>query len=644
MTHKGADMDGKSKIIQDSWKRSRKQGVEQVGWNPAVIVTGEELEDLLADSQELIDAARPLMESLYDLVASSGFVVVLLNAEGYIIEVIGQMDEAQSTWTRHYARGVKWTEDLVGTSALGLTLLGHGPIQVVGEEHYCKAYTDWTCSAAPLTDDQGVIRGVLSMTGSRENVHSHTLGMVVSAAAAISNTIKVRRAQKLLEDTAKLHATIINSVSDGLLMINAKGIVTFINPTGSKILNIKVSEAIGRHIAEIVDFKPVVLKVLETGQGYTDKEFFIETRRGTLHFIKTAIPLRNETGMLEGVVDIFREIRQVRKLVNRMVGATAMFSFADIVGESPCMLETKRLAKIAANSMATVLIQGESGTGKEMVAQAIHKASNRSDGPFVAINCGALPRDLVESELFGYEDGAFTGARQGGRPGKFELAGGGTIFLDEIGEMSLDVQVKILRVLQEKRILRVGGARYMEVDVRVIAATNRELMAAVGEGSFRQDLYYRLNVLPINVPPLRERREDVDRLALFFMEKTCDQLGVSLKKLQPEALTALRRYDWPGNARELENVIERAGHFCEGQEITEHHLPPYLFVKNVVRQSENRSLRDIERMAIEETLEKTQWNVSRSARLLGVGRNTLYGKMKEYHIGAKKGMCSVLEQ
>lgn len=637
-------MEEKVKIIQDSWKRSRMQGVEQVGWNHAVIVTGKELELLLEAGHELISAARPLMESLYELVASSGFVVVLLNAEGYIVEVIGQMDEAQSTWSRYYARGVKWTEDLVGTSALGLTLLGYGPIQVVGEEHYCKAYTAWTCSAAPISDDQGNIIGVLSVTGSRENVHSHTLGMVVSAAAAISNTIKVRRAQKQLEDTARLHATIINSVSDGLLMINAQGYVTFVNPVGAKILNINAADAVGRHIAEIVDFKPVVLKVLETGQGYTDKEFFIETKRGVLHFIKTAIPLKDDSGKLEGVVDIFREIKQVRKLVNRMVGATAMFSFDDIVGETPCMLETKRLAKIAANSMATVLIQGESGTGKEMVAQAIHKASSRAEGPFVAINCGALPRDLVESELFGYEDGAFTGARQGGRPGKFELAHGGTIFLDEIGEMSLDVQVKILRVLQEKRILRVGGARYMDVDVRVIAATNRDLMAAVGEGSFRQDLYYRLNVLPINVPPLRERREDVERLAKFFMEKTCEQLGVPRKIVLPEALEVLRRYDWPGNARELENVIERAAHFCEGAEIAPHHLPMNLHGKPMPQSSASRSLRDIERMAIQDTLEKTQWNVSRSARMLGVGRNTLYGKMKEYQIVSKKSGCSVFEQ
>ena len=278
------------------------------------------------------------------------------------------------------------------------------------------------------------------------------------------------------------------------------------------------------------------------------------------------------------------------------------------------------------------------------MAQAIHKASPRSDGPFVAINCGALPRDLVESELFGYEDGAFTGARQGGRPGKFELAHGGTIFLDEIGEMSLDVQVKILRVLQDKRILRVGGARYMDVDVRVIAATNRDLLHAVGEGSFRQDLYYRLNVLPIIVPPLRDRREDVERLAVFFMAKTCEQLGVPLKKLSNAAIAALRRQDWPGNARELENIIERAAHLCEGEEITEQHLPTNLSIRHNNGSRENRSLRDIERIAIEETLNKTQWNVSRTARLLGGGRNTLYGKIREYQIEAKKEACAFFEQ
>jgi transcriptional regulator with PAS, ATPase and Fis domain len=223
----------------------------------------------------------------------------------------------------------------------------------------------------------------------------------------------------------------------------------------------------------------------------------------------------------------------------------------------------RSLGKIASNSFSNVLIQGESGTGKELIAQAIHKCSFRSTGPFVAINCGALPRNLVESELFGYEEGAFTGAKHGGRPGKFELAHGGTIFLDEIGDMPLDIQVRLLRVLQEKKIIRVGGQQYIDIDVRVIAATNKDLSQEVRDGNFRLDLYYRLNVLPILVPSLRERKKDILLLAEFFLKKFCRQSGMNMKKFSSAVSKAFMDYEWPGNVRELENVVERAVNLCE---------------------------------------------------------------------------------
>lgn len=620
-------------VIAQSWRRCQKHGIDSHGGSSTVVATGKELEAILMKNQVLIEAAKPFMQNLYKLVESSGFVVVLADKRGFLIEVIGDVDVLESNRGIHYSRGVKWTENLVGTTAISLVLLGQGPIQVTGIEHYCREHHGWACSAAPLSDANGNFIGVLNVTGPKEYVHCHTLGMVVSAAEAITNIFQVQKTQRELEESARLHSTIVNAVSDGLLMLDALGIVTHINPVGARILQVNASEAIGRHISNLVDFKPVVLQVLETGQGYTDKEFFIETKRGMLHFIKTAIPLKDKFGRLEGVVDIFREIKRVRKLVNQMVGATAEYCFEDIIGNCPAICECIRLAKVAANGTATVLIQGESGTGKELIAQAIHNSSLRHDGPFVALNCGAIPRNLVESELFGYEDGAFTGAKNGGRPGKFELAHGGTIFLDEIGEMPLDMQVRLLRVLQEKRITRVGGQRNLDIDVRILAATNRDLAKEVHEGNFRHDLFYRLNVLPIHVPPLRERPDDILLFVEFLVNKMCRQLGVAAKRFTAEALKSLAEHDWPGNVRELENVIERAVNICENREISLEYLPRTLLEKRPVKKArEALTLRDMERQFIAEAIHTTGGNISNAAKLLGIGRNTLYSKLKEYEI------------
>ncbi len=617
--------------IAESWVRSREMGVDPLASGSAMIVTGRELETLLLGNQELIEAARPFMENLHKLVESSGFVVVLADKDGYIVETVADLDVLESNRGMHYAKGTKLSEDLVGTTAISLVVRNHEPIQVVGSEHYLFEHLPWACSAAPVKDANGIFIGVLSAAGPKKQVHCHTLGMVVSAAAAITNLLQVQKTQRELEESARIHSTIVNSISDGLLMLNAKGIVTFINHIGARILDINPREAVGKHIASLVDFKPVILQVLETGRGYTDKEFLIETKRGTLHFVKTAIPLKNKDGQLDAVIDIFREIKRVRKLVNQMVGATAQFNFEDIIGQSTGVAECIRLAKIAANSMANVLIQGESGTGKELVAQAIHNSSARHDGPFVAINCGAIPRDLVESELFGYEEGSFTGAKQGGRPGKFEMAHGGTIFLDEIGEMSLDIQVKLLRVLQEKHISRLGAHRNIDIDVHVIAATNRELANEVNDGNFRHDLYYRLNVFSIQVPPLRERQGDIPFLVHFFLSKICLNLGVETKRFSADALRILNEYQWPGNIRELENVIERAVNICEDREISIEYLPRTLHASpSASLLGTERSLKDMERLLIEETVRKTGGNVSSAAKSLGIGRNTLYSKLREH--------------
>lgn len=307
-----------------------------------------------------------------------------------------------------------------------------------------------------------------------------------------------------------------------------------------------------------------------------------------------------------------------------------------IIGESPQIKEVMDLVNRVAKSNATVLILGESGTGKELVANAIHYNSDRKNKPFVKVNCGALPENLLESELFGHEKGAFTGAISR-KIGRFERAHGGSIFLDEIGEMSFSTQVKLLRVLQEKQIERVGSTEVIDVDVRIIAATNKDLKRLVEEGRFREDLYYRLNVIPIKIPPLRERKQDIPLLVKYFLQKYSLETGRRGMTISDSALDKLKTYSWPGNIRELQNVIERAVILSPGREITEDQLPPEIVKRD--RQIEldefklpknGVNLNDLEKSLIKQALDMTNDNQTEAARLLGITRHTLIYRMEKY--------------
>jgi len=305
------------------------------------------------------------------------------------------------------------------------------------------------------------------------------------------------------------------------------------------------------------------------------------------------------------------------------------YHYGEIIGKSDAMQEIFDLIARVAPTDSTVLITGESGTGKELIAQAIHAHSPRSYNPFIAVSCGALPDSLLESELFGYEKGAFTGADHTKR-GRFELAHGGTIFLDEIGDISLKTQVDLLRVLQERTFRRLGGQELVKVDVRVLAATNRDLQESIRNNQFREDLYYRLNVISLRLPPLRDRREDIPLLAETFLRKYCLELNKEEVRIAPSALRLLMEYDWPGNVRELQNVMERALVIGRGTEIVEEDLP---FSREQLRtEPYPKSLKTMEKMHIERILEESEWNVSRAARELDIDRQTLYNKMEKYQI------------
>jgi DNA-binding NtrC family response regulator len=307
------------------------------------------------------------------------------------------------------------------------------------------------------------------------------------------------------------------------------------------------------------------------------------------------------------------------------------YQFHDIIGKGPGMQKVFELIRTVAPTRSTVLIQGESGTGKELVARAIHSESPRREGPFVALSCATLPETLLEAELFGYEKGAFTGALTA-KMGKLEMAAGGTLFLDEVADISLKTQIDLLRFLQEREFRRLGGSETIKIDVRIIAATNRDLKELVEAGKFREDLFYRLNVITINIPPLRERKEDIPLLVQHFLEKFSAAIGKRVDKISPQAMSILMEYDWPGNVRELENAIEHAVVISQEDIVLPEALPATILGKGEKRAPLQKSLRDVEKEHIEKILREVKGNITQAAEILGINRVTLYRKIKEYDI------------
>ncbi len=437
-------------------------------------------------------------------------------------------------------------------------------------------------------------------------------------------------------------SAILETIHEGALAINSQGLVTHCNTTAAKLLNCDRSVIVGKSLADFWNDAPA-FEVLKTGREYIEKEEFYQTKdRRSMHFIVSVRPIPGKEKP-EGAVISFRDISEARRLINELSSMPMEYTFDDIIGECEVIRQVKEQALRVAVGNSTVLITGESGTGKEIFARAIHKASMRDSGPFISVNCGAIPEALLESELFGYEGGAFTGARKEGKVGKFELADGGTFFLDEIGEMPLHLQVKLLHVLQNREVERVGGSKKISVDVRIIAASNRDLETMMQEGNFRKDLYFRLSVIPLHIPPLKERREDIPALIELCLNKYATMLKKEIHSVDPEAMKCLLGYHWPGNVRELENAVEYAVNMAAGERITMNSLPPRVretraevFVKGEVSLKDR--VREYERRVLQECIERfgnTFEGKNAIAKKLEISRATLYRKLAELGISNK---------
>lgn len=430
---------------------------------------------------------------------------------------------------------------------------------------------------------------------------------------------------------------VMDSIGEGIVAINRQEIITHFNPAAERILGYKGSEVLGGKLGELLGSDVPLLHALHNDAPYNNRELMITTPKGTSHYITSGRPIKNAKGAIIGAVAVLKAMHDVHELVYTVTNPHVS-TFADILHVSGCMNRVINLAKLVAQNDSTVLIRGESGTGKELFARSIHTESPRREKIFVPLNCAALPDTLLESELFGYDEGAFTGAKKGGKQGLFEYANGGTIFLDEIGELSANLQAKLLRVLQEGTVRRIGGNRELPVDVRIIAATHRNLEEMIRKDQFRDDLYYRLNVIPLFIPPLRERKEDLPLLIESLLLKINHRLKKQVTHVADAAMSKLMQHDWLGNVRELENVIERAVSLtCQGEIVADHILldQKNLPASTVSLTGPTRKLKEVlselECQILRETLKKH--GTSRQVgKVLGLSHTGVLNRLKKYNL------------
>jgi transcriptional regulator with PAS, ATPase and Fis domain len=625
-----------SNAIRESWERSKIYGVDPTKPYCDVVLNAAELAERRANNCNLVEQASTMMEHLHEFTEGSGFLYTLTDREGYCLISIGDKDAVDFTAVAKLTEGANWSEEVMGTNSNSLAMVLRKPVQIFGYEHYCRVATGATCSAAPIFDEDDNIIGVFNIAGPYHLVNRHTLGMAVATARNIERQLALYHVYQQSE-MANLHkTTIMNSMSDGVLTLDCESRITHLNVLAAQSLGIDYYNAIGQKLSELMfPNNELFLSKILNYKTMSGENLVVKRKNDMIKLAVNCTPLTGKNNQILGTVVILSPMQKYKRLIQRVAGARNNITFDQIIGRSSKFKDAIKYAQLAVESDSNVLLLGESGVGKEMFAQAIHNASNRSQELFLAINCAALPRELISSELFGYEDGAFTGARKGGNPGKFELADQGTMFLDEIGEMPLDMQASLLRVLENGTIERLGGRELIPVNVRIIAATNKKLLDEVKKGNFRLDLYYRLGVMIINIPPLRERAGDVPELVEHFIKTIGPRHGKNIIGIDNRAMDILINYDWPGNVRELNNVIERAINICTGNVLTADMLPPEMYedTQEYMRIWEDHPSIDImEEQLIRNYLNKFSNNRSKVAKELGISRSSLYRKMAKFSI------------
>ncbi|VTZ51640.1 Sigma-54-dependent Fis family transcriptional regulator [Methylocella tundrae] len=614
---------GIGEAIAASWQRSRQFGIAAER-SEAPLAGEPEIFRRRSLNAALLKAARPALERSKTLLADASSMMILADPGGLIIDTAGDPRVVDLGRRNHLETGGRWEEGAIGTNAIGTALASAEAVQIHGAEHFCEDVQRWSCAAAPIRHPtDGELLGVIDISGLANPFNPQSLALAIAMGQEIEATLgQVARAEHeiLLRQFVSKRSL---WVSEEMLVIDRRGCI--VHPLGSA--QRRLGGMSGDEIAG--NIRSLIGKATADSWEENCRRLF---PNATLEIVNA------DDGAVGGIL----VMREPRRRTSGLPAATIphaepKVSFDQILGESRTMLEVKDRARLLAESALQILIEGETGVGKELFARAVHSGGPKPDGPFVPVNCGGMARDLIASEIFGYDKGAFTGADENGRPGKIEKAHGGLLCLDEIGEMPVDLQPYLLRVLEDGVVYRIGSHEARSVDVRVISMTNRELLAEVAGGRFRRDLYYRVAAAKLTIPPLRERGDDVLLLAERFASAAAGRRERSAPTFSDEALTRLRGYGWPGNVRELRNVIDSIIALSTSNRLGEHDLPPEIrFYTPAAAPSPSATASDlkaIERVAILTEIQACGGNLTKAAARLGVARSTLYLRLAEYGIG-----------
>jgi transcriptional regulator of acetoin/glycerol metabolism len=604
-------------IVFRSWRRCREAGLLPAGRLPEVLhLSGAQLTRVQEQQRELIAHARPVMEYLHAQTRDSGSMVVLADPRGVLLQTLGDADFLDRAERVALMPGASWHERYRGTNAIGTAVADGMPVVVHGAEHYLERNGFLTCAAAPVAAPDGRLLGVLDISGEQRSRHPHTFGLVQAAAQMIENRLfDARHGASGLKLRFHPLAEGIGTVAEGVVALSDDGWIVGANRAGLALLGIATADLGATPLARLLDVR--LEDLLDRGRRRSDRPLELHGPRGRLF-------VRVEAGR--------------RPLSAPAAVAQPQDRLAAIDSGDPCLASAIARVRKVLDKPIPLLLQGESGVGKEVFAQAVHESGPRRSGPFVAVNCAALPESLIEAELFGYAPGAFTGARRDGAPGRIREAQGGTLFLDEIGDMPLAMQARLLRVLQEREVLPLGGGRPVAVDFALICASHRQLKAEMEQGRFRADLYYRINGLTLMLPALRERT-DFSALVKRLLAQQAPGRDLALV---PDLATAFAAYAWPGNLRQLINALRTAVALLddEGIEIGWEHLPDDLRVDlECARPAPARDprddlgtdlpedLRSLSAVAMDRAVAASGGNMSEVARRLGISRSTLYRRL-----------------